>query len=494
MGESNLEDGSTVAQEKIDLREGFEETAASIHTHAVESLFTRFEDLCEGAVAVDREARIVWINEKYRALLGLPEDESVVGRAVEELIPHSLMREVVTSGRPIPLDIMQFGERWFVVTRIPLKDEKGTISGAIGFVLYDKVDYLKPLMTKFMELRAALKEAERQLTAQRRPKYGFSQFVGRSPKTQEVKRLARRAAQLDTTIMLLGETGTGKELLAHAIHAASMRAERPFIGINVAAVPETLLEAEFFGVAPGAYTGADRKGRDGKFKLADGGTLFLDEVGDMPVHVQAKLLRALQEQEIEPLGSNKVLKVDVRVIAASSRDVKKLVDDGEFRADLYFRLNVLPIEVPPLRARVEDLDLLCEVMLEQIAARTGEAQRELEPSAMAVLSAHRWPGNVRELRNVLERACMLSDGPSLNDRAFVDILPPGVRAEGPDQGTQAAVRPLDQAVEEVERSAILAALRATRGKKAPAAKLLGISRSKLYDKLQSYHLLSGNPT
>jgi transcriptional regulator with PAS, ATPase and Fis domain len=196
----------------------------------------------------------------------------------------------------------------------------------------------------------------------------------------EVKRQARRAAQSASPVLLLGETGTGKELLAHAIHASSARAKGQFVSVNIAAVPDTLLEAEFFGFAPGAFTGADRKGRDGKFKLADGGSLFLDEIGDMPLGLQAKLLRALQEGEIEPLGSNKLVPFDARVIAATSRDLPELVRRGQFREDLYYRLNVLPLRVPPLRERRADIPALVEALGEDMALRSGEAPPSSRPT------------------------------------------------------------------------------------------------------------------
>ncbi len=236
---------------------------------------------------------------------------------------------------------------------MPLRDEQsGELIGAIGIVLFDHPETtLQPLISKFAHLQRDLDDARRELASQRRTKYTLASFVGGSPAAVEVKRQARRAALSSSPVLLLGETGTGKELLAHAIHAASARASGPLVSVNIAAVPDTLLEAEFFGVAPGAYTGADRKGRDGKFKLADGGTLFLDEIGDMPPSLQPKLLRALQEGEIEPLGSNKVIAFDARVIAATSRDLAALVREGKFREDLYYRLNVLPIRVPPLRER-----------------------------------------------------------------------------------------------------------------------------------------------
>ena len=464
----------------------FEQDAKAVHAKAVQSLFALFEEMCEGALAVDRDARIIWINQKYRVLLGVGETDYVVGRDVEDVIPHSRMREVATSGRPILLDIMQFGDQWFVVTRLPIMDDAGNVTGAIGFVLFDRVDYLKPIVDKFARLQDELAIVRRQLTGLRRAKYSFSQFIGSSPAMMEVKRLARRAAQVDTTLLLMGETGTGKELLAHAIHESSVRSNRSFIGINIAAMPETLVEAELFGVAPGAYTGADKKGRDGKFKIAEGGTLLLDEVGDMPVQVQAKLLRVLQEQEFEPLGSNRLIKADVRIIAATSKDLGKLVEEGKFRPDLYFRLNVLPITVPALRDRLSDLEALCENLLEQIAARTGETPRDLDAGAFEVMMAHNWPGNIRELRNVLERACMETDRRILTAEDLARILPARRQPAGP----LALDRPLSTAVLQTERDSIRAALESTHGNRAEAARLLGISRSKLYQRLTALGLVS----
>jgi len=257
-------------------------------------------------------------------------------------------------------------------------------------------------------------------------------------------------------------------------------------------VPDTLLEAEFFGVAPGAYTGADRKGRDGKFKLADGGTLFLDEIGDMPLVLQPKLLRALQEGEIEPLGSNKVIPFDARVIAATSRDLGALVREGKFREDLYYRLNVLPIKVPPLRERRADIPALAEVLVEDIAFRNGTAPFELGPEAVALLSAQNWRGNTRELRNVLEQAAMRSDTQHIEEAQLAQVLqdagiermPPAPQPLRPAASTREALRPLAEQVAEVERQAIAAAMEATGGNKVAAARLLGISRAKLYERLE----------
>jgi transcriptional regulator with PAS, ATPase and Fis domain len=456
--------------------------AESILKLAARSMFDLFSSMSQGMMLVDRSGRVVWISDSYKQFLpalGFARVEDFVGKPVEQVVPNTLMRHVLETGKPILVDLLTNKAGTFVVSRIPLRDASGEVIGVLGMVLFDHPEAtLQPLIAKFARLQKDLDDARRELAAQRRPKYTFASFIGASPAALEVKRQARRAAQSDGNVLLVGETGSGKELLAHAIHAASARAARPFVGVNLAAVPETLLEAEFFGVAPGAYTGAERKGREGRFVLADGGTLFLDEVGDMPLALQAKLLRALQEQEIEPLGSNKVIKVDVRVFAATSRDLKALVAEGRFREDLYYRLNVLPIRVPPLRERLSDLEALSENLLESIAARTGMPQRELAPGALAALAAHEWRGNVRELRNVLEQAAMLTDAARLDAGDFAAVLP-----GAPAAGRAPPLRPLPQLIAELERSSIRSALEATGGNKVSAARLLGISRATLYEKL-----------
>jgi len=458
--------------------------AASILKLAARSMFDLFSSMSEGMMLVDRSGRVVWINDSYKKFLpalGFSGPEEFVGRPVEEVVPNTLMRHVLETGKPILIDLLTNKAGTFVVSRMPLRDEAGEVIGALGMVLFDHPETtLQPLIAKFARLQRDLDEAKRELAAQRRAKYTFASFIGSSPAALEVKRQARRAAQTGSNVLLLGETGTGKELLAHAIHAGSARADKPFISVNLAAVPETLLEAEFFGVAPGAYTGAERKGRDGKFKLADGGTLFLDEVGDMPLPLQAKLLRALQEQELEPLGSNQVIKVDVRVLAATSRDLKALVAEGRFREDLYYRLNVLPIRLPALRERLGDLEALAEALLENIAARTGMPQRELAASTIGALAAHHWPGNIRELRNVLEQAAMLTDRARLGAEDFASILPASAARAARTAG---AMRPLPEQIAELERSSIRLALAATGGNKVSAARMLGISRATLYQKM-----------
>ena len=346
-------------------------------------------------------------------------------------------------------------------------------------------------MARYRRLHQDLQAARKALARKARgTRYSLSDFIGASPRALDVKRKARLAAGRGVPVLLLGETGTGKEVLAQSIHAGSDRSEQPFVAVNLAAIPENLLEAEFFGVAAGAYTGADRN-RTGRFQLASGGTLFLDEVGDMPLSLQAKLLRALQEGEVEPVGSSKVVPVDVRLIAATSRDLEAMVAEGSFRSDLYYRINVLEIRVPPLRERLADLGILCESLLADLTNGPGLGA-EITDDAVALLARHHWPGNIRELRNVLERALTLDEGAELLDsQALARVLPaleplptPDATARNRPGDTPVAGTPtLAEAVASAEREAIESALAACHGNRSQAARLLGVSRSVFYQKL-----------
>ncbi|MFZ4758539.1 MAG: sigma-54 interaction domain-containing protein, partial [Burkholderiaceae bacterium] len=470
---------------------------------------------CEGILLVDRDARVVWISERYERYLpslGLRAPSDMIGRPVEEVVPNTLMRRIVETGKPILLDIIDNDERSFVVSRFPLHNDRGDVIGAIGMILYDHIESLQPILARLGRLQRDLDEARRELASRRRTRYNFASFVGSAPATQEVKRRARKAAALNSTVLLIGETGTGKELIAQAIHAASAWAARPFIAVNVAAIPDALLEAEFFGVAPGAFTGAERRMRDGKLTLADGGTLLLDEIGDMPLALQAKLLRVLQEQQFEPVGSNQMIDVDVRVIAATSRDLKALVERGEFRADLYYRLAVVPIRLPPLRERAADLPALVEHLLEAIGEANGAPVKELTEDAVALLQGMPWPGNVRELHNLLEQACAMTERVRLTRADLLALLPPGTPSDSTPSTADAAAEPapvrapsgadalaatrttsdvdtpaitLPQRIARLEREAIREALVATGGNRREAARRLGIARATLYERLKS---------
>ncbi len=242
--------------------------------------------------------------------------------------------------------------------------------------------------------------------------HNFEEIIGKNPRLLDVLEKVNRVARTDATVLVTGETGTGKELIARAIHSASHRSDKPLIKVNCAALPSTLIESEFFGHEKGAFSGAISR-RAGRFELAHGGTIFLDEISEIPIDVQVKLLRVLQEREFERVGGSDAIKVDVRVIAETNRDLVKTIQDGKFREDLYYRLNVFPVTVPPLRERIDDVPLLVQHLVAKFATRTGVRVESIGTATMGLLSQYRWPGNIRELENMLERAVILSNGPKL---------------------------------------------------------------------------------
>ena len=307
---------------------------------------------------------------------------------------------------------------------------------------------------------------------------GAHQLVGQSEPMRRINEIIQTAAGSDATVLVQGESGTGKEIIANAIHAQSRRTRGPLVKMNCAAVPETLLESELFGHEKGAFTGADRR-RIGRFEQADGGTLFLDEVCEMHPRLQAKFLRALQEREVERLGSSATIPVDTRIIAATNRDLQKALEEGVLREDLYYRLNVILLRVPPLRERMDDVPIVAMHFLRKYAAREHSSMSSIAEEALNVLLSYSWPGNVRELENAIERAAVLGKG----DQLRAQDLPPQVHRGGDDE------RPLIPAhltLEEIEKLAIAQALRLTGGNKSEAAERLGIHRTSIYDKMRRY--------
>ncbi len=354
----------------------------------------------------------------------------------------------------------------------------GTIPQAVEAVRLGAADYI----TKPLQSPAALRQLIRRVLGERAERGAEDgEFLTRDPRTLEMLALADRAAVTDATVLILGESGSGKELLARRIHGLSRRAGGPFIAVNCAAIPENLAESELFGHEKGAFTGAEQR-RTGRFEQADGGTLFLDEVGELPEPVQAKLLRALEERTIERVGGDRPIPVDIRLVAATHRNLEAAVSEGSFRQDLYFRLNVVQLRIPPLREREGDLELLVSALLDSVASRLGLAPRPLAPGALERLKAHDWPGNVRELRNVLERALIAGTGDVIGPRD----LPPLAAHEGHEPREAAAGATTALSLEEREKQAILEALERTGGHREKAAELLGISVRTLYNRLRQY--------
>ena len=316
-------------------------------------------------------------------------------------------------------------------------------------------------------------------------RYGFEQIIGRSPVLRETLARAAQVARTETTVLITGESGTGKELVARAIHHASPRADGPFVAVNCAALPDTLLEAELFGHERGAFTGADRQ-KPGRFELAARGTLFLDEIGELSPAVQVKLLRVLQEREFQRLGGTTTLKADVRVIAATNRHLAAELTAGRFRSDLFYRLAVFNVHLPSLRERGDDVLLLADSFLRSLAAKMGKGDVTLSRDAREVLLRHTWPGNIRELQNAIERALITCEG-TLVTAAHLAIPVPSEPSSPP--GSPDPVRPTaSMALDELERKTIIEALQRTHGQKARAAALLGLTRFQLYNRLKRYHM------
>ncbi|MFZ5639579.1 MAG: sigma 54-interacting transcriptional regulator [Bacillota bacterium] len=311
-------------------------------------------------------------------------------------------------------------------------------------------------------------------------KFVLDSIIGESPIITSLKSIIEKAAQGNATVLIQGESGVGKEVVAQAIHNLSSRSGRPFIGINCAALPELLLESELFGYEEGAFTGARKGGKPGKFELANGGTVLLDEIGDLPLAMQGKLLRVLQEREFERVGGTKTLKFDVRVLAATNRDLRKLAAEGKFRIDLYYRLNVLPVYVPPLRERKQDIPLLIGYFIEKFTREKAISPKVFSEDCLEALLQYAWPGNVRELENIIERSLFLAEGSVIRQ----NVLPPHIR-ELCRKGSGEIVSMKD-AVKKVERQLILDALNMARNNKQLAAKLLGITRVTLYQKIKEY--------
>ena len=359
----------------------------------------------------------------------------------------------------------------------------GSVESAVEAMRAGASDYiLKPFSFDEMKLRIRraldlrrLHQENRDLREALGKRYDLPGIVAQSPKMQEALGLVDRVAQTNSTVLICGESGVGKDLIARAIHQRSRRSRGPFLKINSTAIPENLLESELFGYEKGAFTGAAGS-KPGKFELADGGTLFLDEIGDVPPPVQVKLLRVLQEREFERLGGTRTVKVDVRLVAATNRDLRAALEDGTFREDLYYRLNVVPINLPPLREHKEDIPALAEMFLHKYAESSGKKIESISPAAIERLTRFHWPGNVRELENVIERAVALSQG-SVLDAADILIDEPAQKPPGGAAGP--AFLPEGVTLEQWEDEMIREAMRRANGNKSQAARLLGLSRNAL---------------
>ncbi|MBC8015715.1 MAG: sigma 54-interacting transcriptional regulator [Sporomusaceae bacterium] len=448
------------------------------------TLESAIESIFEGIVIVDNKGIITMMNQSYCEFLGVDVGK-VVGKHVADVIPNTRMHVVAQGGKAEVADIQRINENNCVVTRIPIVKD-GERVGAVGKVVFKDVKDLKILSTKLSKLQFEVEYYKEELRKAYGGKYTFDNIIGVSEKMQWTKSIAIKAAKGSSTVLVLGESGTGKELFAHSIHNESPRHNAPFIKVNCAAVPDNLLESELFGYDEGAFTGAKKGGKPGKFELANGGTIFLDEIGDMPLSMQAKMLRVLQEKEFERVGGTKTIKLDLRVIAATNRDLEKMIEDGEFRHDLYYRLNIISLTISPLRERVEDISMLCTMLLKKINKQTPHSIEGVSAAALQLLMNYAWPGNVRELENILERAINLMD----DDEFLItpECLPPVLKKINKVKDQEEIGDNLSGLLGDTEKQAIIKALEAAGGNKSEAAKILGIHRSGFYQKMRKYKI------
>lgn len=436
----------------------------------------------DGIVVVDSEGFITFLNQSLAEFFGLDPREAV-GRHVTEVLENSRLHIVARTGVPETGQLQQVKGGYYVVSRLPVV-ENGRVVGAVGKMMFRNLGEIRELARRLDQLENEVNYYRTELHRTGGIQYTFDSIVTISPVMLQLKRDALQAARSHSTILIRGESGTGKELFAQAIHAASPRRNGPFIKVNCAAIPEHLLESEFFGYAPGAFTGARKGGKPGRFELAHGGTIFLDEIGDMSPGLQAKLLRVLQDREFDRVGGTRPVRVDVRVVAATNRNLEEMVASGEFREDLYYRLNVIVITIPPLRERPEDILPLVHCFLRKYNAVYHTGVTDIEPEALEVLKAYHWPGNVRELENVVERAVNFASGNVIKVRDLPHYLHSCSTAPGGRKGGGTYRKRLDEA----EREVIMSALNSAGGNKTRAARLLGISRSRLYEKLKKMGL------
>ena len=440
---------------------------------------TILDNIRNGVMITDAKGKVTFFSQTYGNFLGI-DPKATLGKHCTRVVENSRMHFVAKTGVAEINHPHRIKDQDMVVQRIPIYRD-GKVIAVYGQVMFESVRDLQTLANKLNVLESKLELYEKELVSLRASKYTLQNIVGKSESIVALKRLVLKAAKAHAPVLLMGESGTGKELFAHAIHHVSERKLFPFIRLNCAAIPKDLLEAELFGYEPGAFTGASPKGKPGKFELAHRGTIFLDEIGDLPLEMQPKLLRVIEEKETERLGGTRVIQSDFRLIAATNENLKQRVDEGRFRKDLYYRLNVIPLLIPPLRERKEDIPILTDHFIQTLNKDLGMKVTHAVPEVLQSLQDYEWPGNVRELANVLERAFYVLDADRIELHHLPIFLKTMTRA-----GTRQALVPLRTIQDDSEKEALIYALKISKHNKNRAARLLGIHRTALYKKIRKY--------
>ncbi|PKN60099.1 MAG: sigma-54-dependent Fis family transcriptional regulator [Deltaproteobacteria bacterium HGW-Deltaproteobacteria-11] len=440
-----------------------------------------FESIHYGSLVTDKNGYITHFNKPYGLFLGMDPDAQI-GKHCTEVLENTRMHIVAQTGKPEFSDSQRIKGQNMVVHRIPIK-KNGKVIAVFGQVLFKDVRDVGKLAKKLSLLESKVKLYEAELLALRSTRYTLDSIIGVSDDIASLKAQVLKAAASQFPVLISGESGTGKELFAQAIHHASPRKVYPFVRINCATIPRDLFESELFGYEKGAFTGARSEGKPGKFELAHRGTIFLDEIGELPVPMQPKLLRVLEEKEFERVGGTRVIRSNFRLIAATNQNLESMIREGSFRKDLFYRLNVFPITIPPLRERQEDILPLFKHLLQLLSAEADLFDIRLDSSAHKVLMEHAWPGNVRELSNVLEWTLSSLEGNCIRDRDLPFYLKPR-----PDIRHPSVHSPMREVQVRAEAQAIRQALQEAGHNKARASRILGIHRTLLYKKIKKYGL------
>ncbi|WP_456279537.1 sigma 54-interacting transcriptional regulator [Bacillus sp. AK128] len=442
----------------------------------------------EGIAVVDENGILQEFNEAYSRFTGISREEAI-GRHVTEVIDNTNLHHTVKTGIPERGVLQNIQGQDMVVHRIPIwKDEK--VAGAIGMLIFEGVTEVYKIYERLQKNHQIEHSNPQLLTVKQEQdsRITLDQIIGISDGITSTKRLARKAARTAATVLITGESGTGKEMFAKSIHHLSPFATGPFISVNCGAIPEHLFESELFGYEDGAFTGAKKGGKPGKFELANNGTLFLDEIGEMPLHMQTKLLRVLQEKEAERVGGTKKYPIQVRIIAATNRNLGKMVDRGEFREDLFYRLNIIQLHIPSLRERKKDIPVLLSHYVKEICDKYGTHRKSFTSQAVSALMNYMWKGNIRELVNTIERLV------TLMDQNIIDLhhLPEAIRAGNQytifyrDDVRASVLQEAKFLGDEREKEIIIESIRKAGGNKSKAADILGIHRTSLYKKIKKY--------
>jgi len=441
-----------------------------------------FDNSFSGIIFCDKDCNIIYMNKFYADLLGINKSEAI-GKHIRKYFPSSRVSIVLRTGK------IELEQRCSLrtnfnlnVNRIPIKANGETI-GVVLQTIFSDVNEINNVMVKLKLLEKQVKFYESGLSSILSASHNFKDIVGENKLIVDAKKIAEKYAKTDGAVLILGDTGTGKELFAHSIHMSSSRSKGPFVCVNCAAIPKDLLESELFGYEPGAFTGAQQKGKTGKIQLAHKGTLFLDEICEIPVDAQAKILRVLETKKVEKLGGLKSIDVDFRLVAATNRNIKHLIEHKMFREDLYYRLNAMIIEIPPLSARVDDIPELIGHFVKSI----GKPEIKFSEAAIRLLKSYSWPGNVRELKNTFERAVSLYEG----DVIDIEHLPREIKNSYRvcNEASEYVIKSLSGEMARLEKEILIRSLKGTSGNMSKTSKLLGISRSTLYKKCYEHHIL-----